>query len=353
MLDGVIRAVSADMISMFHAYLLDEFYSVQHLVDHEQVLVHTQGHTAGAALTTAGVRKMLRRACRRAGLGAHVTPHAFRHKAASAFYAASDFNAEMVAEEFGWASADMVTQLYGKSANRQLNALSATSLGSHGASAVRTAPRAFLVRRSRATVTVEVRTESITATAALSSAANYLELTFDKRYEVISQQFPPWLLQEPIMFPRHHETYGWACRVPGCQSWPRDTDPRLICHVHGQEHTGVKNSIRFEDFIRDAKPLRVQSLGWPLLAGPTAKSAKATVKRRDTAIAQVTSTISEKHNAEGSTNRTGERLRPPTHDSPHRVLSTDACTTRICTRKSTTCRRTSCATPTTCCGEDG
>lgn len=117
-LDGVIRAVSADMISMFHAYLLDEFYSVQHLVDHEQVLVHTQGHTAGAALTTAGVRKMLRRACRRAGLGAHVTPHAFRHKAASAFYAASDFNAEMVAEEFGWASADMVTQLYGKSANR-------------------------------------------------------------------------------------------------------------------------------------------------------------------------------------------------------------------------------------------
>ena len=70
------------------------------------------------------------------------------------------------------------------------------------------------------------------------------------------------------MFPRHHETYGWACRVPGCQSWPRDTDPRLICHVHGQEHTRVKNSIRFEDFIRDAKPLRVQSLGWALTRRP-------------------------------------------------------------------------------------
>jgi integrase len=117
-LDGVIRAVSADMISTFHAYLLDDFHPIQHLVDHEQVLVHVQGRTPGAALTTAGVRKMLVRACDRAGLHVHVTPHGFRHKAASAFYAASDFNAEMVAQEFGWASPEMVTDLYGKSANR-------------------------------------------------------------------------------------------------------------------------------------------------------------------------------------------------------------------------------------------
>lgn len=117
-LDGVIRAVSADMISSFYAYLLDEYRPVQHLVDHEQVLVHASGRTPGAALTTAGVRKMLRRAGNRAGLSGRVTPHAFRHKAASAFYAASDFNAEMVAQEFGWASPEMVTDLYGRSANR-------------------------------------------------------------------------------------------------------------------------------------------------------------------------------------------------------------------------------------------
>jgi integrase len=121
-LDGVIRAVSADMVSTFHAYLLDDYHPVQHLVDHEQVLVHTRGRTPGAALTTAGIRKMLRSACRRAGLQAHVTPHAFRHKAAAAFYAATDFNAEMVAEEFGWASADLVTGLYGKSANHRITA---------------------------------------------------------------------------------------------------------------------------------------------------------------------------------------------------------------------------------------
>jgi integrase len=117
-LDGVIRAVSADMISTFYAYLLDEYDQVQQLVDHEQILVHVHGRTPGAALTTAGVRKMLRRACRRAGLQARITPHAFRHKAAASFYVATDFNAEMVAQEFGWANPEMVTQLYGKSANR-------------------------------------------------------------------------------------------------------------------------------------------------------------------------------------------------------------------------------------------
>lgn len=116
--DGVIRAVSPDMISTFHAYLLDEFHSLSALVDHEQILVHVTGRTRGAALTTAGVRKMLTRACRRAGLQVRVTPHAFRHKAAAALYAESDFNAELVAQEFGWASPQMVTDLYGKSANR-------------------------------------------------------------------------------------------------------------------------------------------------------------------------------------------------------------------------------------------
>ncbi|BBY57400.1 tyrosine-type recombinase/integrase [Mycolicibacterium sarraceniae] len=117
-LDGVIRAVSPDMISTFHAYLLDEFHPMQHLVDHEQVLVHVLGKTPGAALTTAGVRKMLGRACTRAGMQARVTPHGFRHKAAATFYAETDFNAEMVAQEFGWASPQMVTDLYGKSANQ-------------------------------------------------------------------------------------------------------------------------------------------------------------------------------------------------------------------------------------------
>jgi integrase len=116
--DGVIRAVSDDMISTYYAYLLDEFHPIQHLVDHEQILIHLGGATAGAALRTGGVRKMLGRACRRAGLNVQVLPHSFRHKAAAALYAESDFNAELVAQEFGWARPSMVTDVYGKSANR-------------------------------------------------------------------------------------------------------------------------------------------------------------------------------------------------------------------------------------------
>lgn len=116
--DGVIRAVGDDMISTFYAYLLDEFRPVQHLVDHEQILIHPTGRTAGAPLHTGGVRKMLGRACRRAGLNSTVLPHSLRHKAASDLYAESDFNAELVAQEFGWSSPSMVTEVYGKSANR-------------------------------------------------------------------------------------------------------------------------------------------------------------------------------------------------------------------------------------------
>ncbi|PXX13354.1 site-specific recombinase XerD [Mycolicibacterium moriokaense] len=118
-LDGVIRALSPAMISTFYGYLLDEYHGISHLVDHEQVLVHLQGTSPGRALSTSGVRKMLRRSCGRAGLDARITPHAFRHRAAAALYAATDFNAEMVAQEFGWSSPSMVTELYGKSANRE------------------------------------------------------------------------------------------------------------------------------------------------------------------------------------------------------------------------------------------
>lgn len=116
--DGVIRAVSDSMITTYYTYLLDEYHPIQHLADHEQILVHIKGSSAGAALTTSGVRKMLRRASGRADLNGHITPHAFRHRAAASLYAASDFNADLVAQEFGWSGAEQVTDLYGRSANR-------------------------------------------------------------------------------------------------------------------------------------------------------------------------------------------------------------------------------------------
>lgn len=127
--DGVIRTVSEAMIIAFYSYLLDEYHPVQHLADHEMVLVHVKGRSAGTALSTNGVRKMLRSACRRAGLNSYMTPHAFRHYAAARLMVASDFNAELVAQEFGWASAQQVTGLYGRSANREAIKFFGASVG--------------------------------------------------------------------------------------------------------------------------------------------------------------------------------------------------------------------------------
>ncbi|WP_327118921.1 hypothetical protein OHB12_11850 [Nocardia sp. NBC_01730] len=78
-LDGVIRAVSDDMVSTLYTYLLDEFHPIQALVDHEQVIVHLGGRTPGAALGTGAVRKILARSRRRAELSVRLTPHALRH----------------------------------------------------------------------------------------------------------------------------------------------------------------------------------------------------------------------------------------------------------------------------------
>ncbi|WP_324194955.1 tyrosine-type recombinase/integrase [Nocardia terpenica] len=112
--DGVIRAVSANMISAFYACLLDQFSPVQHLTEREQILVHLTGTTAGAALHSGGTRKTLRRACSRAGLDPRLVPHSFRRKAAAALYAEADFNAELVAQKLSWANLAMVTDVYGE-----------------------------------------------------------------------------------------------------------------------------------------------------------------------------------------------------------------------------------------------
>ena len=74
-----------------------------------------------------------------------------------------------------------------------------------------------------------------------STTSDYLGLTVEQRYDVISQHFPSWLLTEPIEFPTHHETYGWACRVQGCGGRLSPTETRLICISHARvpTHSGL------------------------------------------------------------------------------------------------------------------
>ena len=98
----------------------------------------------------------------------------------------------------------------------------------------------------------------------LATARDYLGLTAEQRYTVVSQQFPSWLLEEPITFPRHHPTYGWACKVTDCDSVVSDMAVQLLCPEHGRRYARVKDRSDLAVFAREADRGRSQQLGWAL-----------------------------------------------------------------------------------------
>ena len=93
---------------------------------------------------------------------------------------------------------------------------------------------------------------------------DYLALSFEQRYDVMSQRFPAWLKAEPGVFPADHPTYAWACLVNGCNAMLRDSYPGLLCMLHFREFKRAKDSMAIEDFLRVAKPLGGHGLGWAL-----------------------------------------------------------------------------------------
>lgn len=117
---GIIRTVDVELINAYYTYHLNEYRHVTQNIDHTMVLVHLSGRTPGAPLTTQGARKAIERILERAEITEHITPHSFRHLAASRLYASTNYNAELVAQEFGWSDPQMVTDTYGKSANYQM-----------------------------------------------------------------------------------------------------------------------------------------------------------------------------------------------------------------------------------------
>nr|WP_231951567.1 hypothetical protein [Nocardia terpenica] len=238
--DGVLRAVSNDMISTFHAYLLDEFGPIQHLVDHEHILVHLTGATAGAALHTGGVRKMLRRACSRAGLNVHLVPHSFRHKAAARALCRVGFQRRV-----GDPGVRLVQPGHGHRRLRTVgqpagDEIPAAGMGRQRPPTGRTVSGAGPGPRSRLVTTPDIAA-STSLTSVPDSAAEYLGLSPDGRYDIVSQQFPEWLLAEPVEFPPHHPTYGWHCRVEGCEGGLHATAPSAqLCVAHARRYAEVK-----------------------------------------------------------------------------------------------------------------
>lgn len=104
-------------------------------------------------------------------------------------------------------------------------------------------------------------------TAPLTAAEDFLALSPAQRYTQIKSVFEPWLLTEPIIFPRHHETYGWACDVPNCEAVVGDT-AKGFCVGHAKEYAALRDTMTAAEFAAQATPMSSTTLGWALLRLP-------------------------------------------------------------------------------------
>jgi integrase len=97
------------MIHSYFEYITTEYPLEQ--TSHGMLLVQLHGPNAGQPWAPVGVRRMLARAGKRAGVGL-VRPHAFRHNFASAVLDASEGNLLIARDAGGWASAAIVDEVY-------------------------------------------------------------------------------------------------------------------------------------------------------------------------------------------------------------------------------------------------
>ena len=104
------------------------------------------------------------------------------------------------------------------------DAISAAGLGCDRAAPVRIPSRTAYVDLGRRIVTAA----TANAVQAVASATDYLGLTAEQRYDIVSQHFPTWLVTEPIEFPAHHPTYGWGSAGLGVVQACRRGTPALV-----------------------------------------------------------------------------------------------------------------------------
>ncbi|MFF3062737.1 tyrosine-type recombinase/integrase [Streptomyces sp. NPDC057909] len=105
---GLIKRVSPAMIHAYFDYLTGEY---PRGASHGMLLVQQHGADRGLSWAPEGVRKMITRASARAGRG-RLRPHAFRHSFATAVLDASDGNLVVTRDAGGWASTQVVDEIY-------------------------------------------------------------------------------------------------------------------------------------------------------------------------------------------------------------------------------------------------
>ena len=94
------------------------------------------------------------------------------------------------------------------------------------------------------------------------------------------REVPAWLLAEPIVCPRHDRTYGWACRVPGCEGAPTDMQLQFMCWGHTHQYREVRESLSVQEFFGQANPFR-SMLGRGPEGGLAAETVETTARRAD------------------------------------------------------------------------
>ncbi|KIU17671.1 MULTISPECIES: tyrosine-type recombinase/integrase [Mycolicibacterium] len=117
-------------------------------------------------------------------------------------------------------------------------------------------------------MSTEAALSELSGPTLVDTASDYMQLPAQQRYELISQKFPAWLLAEPIVFPRNHSTYGWACPVEGCLGLPGQTYTSIMCILHAQEFAAIKESTTLAEFVATARPTGSRSWGWGLERRP-------------------------------------------------------------------------------------
>lgn len=113
-------------------------------------------------------------------------------------------------------------------------------------------------------MSAEAAISELSGPKGVDTASDYMQLSAEQRYELISQKFPAWLLAEPVMFPRHHSTYGWACPVNGCDGAIGQTNTNLLCIYHAREYSAVQQSMTMAEFATTAPPTGSRSWAWAL-----------------------------------------------------------------------------------------
>jgi integrase len=106
---GLVKRVSPAMVHAYFEYMTTEYPRGR--ARHGMLLVQLHGSSHGQPWATAGARRMLGRAGKRAGLGL-VRPHQFRHSFTSAVLDASGGDLLIARDAGGWASTAVVDEIY-------------------------------------------------------------------------------------------------------------------------------------------------------------------------------------------------------------------------------------------------